>query len=192
VSAPVVALLVVAVLLVLAAVVWALTATAARLDRLHHRVETSRASLDARLLRRASAAEQLALSGLLDPASALLLASAAGEALGAEGEAERSGAESDLTRALRAALPPATVAALRRGPTGTRLLDDLDAACQRAVLARRFANDAVAQTVRVRRTRVVRWGRLAGHAALPRSFDADDEPPALAAEHVLPRPGGPR
>ncbi|SDQ48354.1 hypothetical protein [Quadrisphaera sp. DSM 44207] len=180
------------VLAVLAVLAWALTAYAARLDRLHHRVETSRAALDAQLLRRAGAAEQLAVSRALDPATSLLLASAAAEAVAADGDAEREAAESDLSRALRAALSPPAVRALRADPGGRGLLADLSAACSRAVLARRFHNDAVTQTRAVRSSRVVRWARLAGRAPLPRTFEIDDEPPALdAADQDGPGRDGP-
>ena len=45
----------------------------------------------------------------------------------------------------------------------------------RVQLARRFHNDAVTDVRRVRRKRVVRWFRLAGHAEMPRTFEIDDE-----------------
>ena len=57
---------------------------AARLDRLHAKVEGALSALDANLVRRAESSLELANSGALDPASALLLASAAAEALAAE------------------------------------------------------------------------------------------------------------
>src|SRR5712691_4107489 len=72
---------------------------AGRLDRLHARVETARASLDAALVRRSSVALELASSGLLDPAASLLLADLAHDARSAH--TGRELAESDLTRALR-------------------------------------------------------------------------------------------
>ncbi len=49
---------------------------AGRIDRLHARVDMAQAALDATLLRRSSVALELATSGLLDPATSLLLASA--------------------------------------------------------------------------------------------------------------------
>ncbi|WP_432533621.1 hypothetical protein [Kineococcus arenarius] len=178
-------------LLVLCLVAWYLSATAQRLDRLHRRVETSRAALDAELTRRASAALELATSGRLDPASSLLLADAATAALDAPrtpaalrdatdaDDAQRWRAESDLTRALAAALPPPGEPA---GPAGAdepapggdercaRVLD----AWHRVGLARRFHNDAVVQARRLRGKRVVRWGHLAGHARLPETADFHD------------------
>ncbi len=54
--------------------------TANRLDRMHHRIDVARASLDTHLLRRSGAALELATSGTLDPARSLLLVDAASEA----------------------------------------------------------------------------------------------------------------
>src|SRR5689334_16434807 len=77
---------------------------AGRIDRLHARVDMARAALDATLLRRASVALELATSGLLDPATSLLLASAVHATRDSTStERPRDLAESDLTRALRAA-----------------------------------------------------------------------------------------
>ena len=167
---------------------WYLSYSAARLDRLHHRVETTRAALDAQLARRAAAAVEAA--PLLDPATGLLVADAATRALAAgearvdwlEGGAPAEDVENDLTRALHAAFgDPAQVDDLRDAPYATQSLDLLAQACVRVQLARRFHNDAVAQAVRVRRKRVVRWARLAGHAELPVMVEIDDStPPGLA------------
>lgn len=155
---------------------WYLSATAQRVDRLHRRVETSRAALDAELTRRSGAALELATSGVLDPASSLLLADAATASLDAPrtpaalrdasdaDDAERWRVESDLSRALAAALP---------GGNGGQLGRVL-AAAHRVELARRFHNDAVVQTRRLRAKRVVRWGRLAGYARWPETADFDD------------------
>src|SRR5699024_1706206 len=64
----------VSVLLLLA---WYLSYSAARLDRLHAKVEGALSALDAHLVRRAEAALELANSGALDPASAFLIVRAA-------------------------------------------------------------------------------------------------------------------
>ena len=76
---------------------------ASRLDRLHNRVESARTALDLALVRRSSAAADLASSGMIDPATSLLLADAVRRARQA-GPSELGLAESDLTRALRATL----------------------------------------------------------------------------------------
>lgn len=168
---------------------WYLSYSAARLDRLHHRVESARAALDAHLARRAAAAIEAA--AVLDPAGGLILAAAGAESL-AEGAARAvadadadllarpvaEDVENDLTRALQDTLgDPEEVARLRATPLAADLLDTLEQACTRVQLARRFHNDAVAQAQRVRRKRVVRWARLAGRAQMPRMVEFDDSPP---------------
>jgi hypothetical protein len=156
---------------------WYLSFSAARLDRLHARLEGARSALDAQLVRRASVSLQLATSGLLDPATALLLADAAHEARDAA-EPDRELAESNLTRALLAAFAqPESAQALAADPVGRGLAHDLGSACQRVELARRFLNDAVQGTRVVRRKWVVRSLRLAGHAQWPQTFEIDDTPP---------------
>ena len=92
--------------------------------------------------------------------------------------ADRESAESDLTRALDAALGEDSVAYARRTGLGLQLLERLDSVSRRVQLARRFHNQAVSDAQRVRRKRVVRWAHLAGRAALPHTFEIDDEPPA--------------
>lgn len=52
--------------------IWYLTFTATRLDRLHHRVETSWANLDVLLQKRAAVALEIAHSDIADPASTVL------------------------------------------------------------------------------------------------------------------------
>ncbi len=60
-----------AALFVLVIIAWYLSYTAARFDRLHVRLGGTLAALDARLVRRAEAAVELAHSGLLDGATSL-------------------------------------------------------------------------------------------------------------------------
>lgn len=159
---------------------WYLSFAASRLDRLHHRVESSRAVLDGRLVERSAAAGELAASGLLDPASALLLSEAAHAAREAPPE-QRELAESELTAAATAVLSPEAVAEVEGTAAGSALLSAYAAACTRAALARRFHNDAVSQALRVRRKRVVRGFRLAGHAEPPTTVELDDVlPPPLS------------
>lgn len=165
--------LVVAAVLV-AAAVWYLTWTAARLDRIHARVEGARSALDAQLLRRSAVALELATSGLLDPATSVLLADAAHQARAATTD-DREVAESNLTRALRAAFGSnETTDEVSAAPLGAELLAELDAGARRVQLARRFHNDAVRAARAVRRQRVVRYLRLAGSAPLPEGFEIED------------------
>lgn len=151
--------------------------TAGRLDRLHWRVDASRAVLDAQLLRRSGAALDLAGTGLLDPASAVLVADAASRARTVDGDG-REQAESELTEALGAALAdPAYTATLRSEQGADAALDDLAAACRRAGHARRFHNDTVRAARRLRRKVLVRWLGLAGRAPWPETVELDDEVP---------------
>ncbi len=193
---------VVAALLLL---LWWLWLAASRLDRLHRKVAASRAALDTQLVRRASAAAELASSGLLDPVSSVLLGEASWAALsaGENGRAElvealpdlavhgsrpsatrveRDLAESELSRTVRTALADADeVEDLARDPLGDALLGALAHAWYRVQLSRRFHNEAVAQTQRMRRKVLVRMLRLHGHARMPHTVEIDDTwPEALA------------
>lgn len=151
--------------------------TANRLDRMHHRIDVARASLDTHLLRRSGAALELATSGTLDPARSLLLVDAAIEARAAEDDFES--AESDLSEALRAVLADADeVSALRADAAVGPLLDELAADCRKVELARRFHNDIVVSARALRSRRRVQWLRLAGHAAPLQAVDLDDVPPS--------------
>lgn len=166
-------------------------ATSNRLDRLHARLDATRAALDAQLLRRAAVTLEIAASGLLDPATSVLLASAAHEARASSGEA-REVDESALTGALRAAFgDPAVAATLAADQSGNALLLELEAATTKVPLARRFYNDAVRATLAVRKLRIVRLLRLAGRVAPPKFFEMDDEPPpdvSMARHHVGEQP----
>src|SRR5579859_6663330 len=128
---------------------------AGRLDRLHARLEAARAALDAALLRRNCVAVELASSGLLDPATSVLLAQAAHDARA--GSRQREQAESDLSRALRAAIgQPDFRASLGEAEGVDELLTELETAAHQVFLARKFYNDAVAATNSARRRPLAR------------------------------------
>jgi hypothetical protein len=147
---------------------------AGRLDRLHNRVETARTALDLALVRRSSVAYELASSGLLDPATGLLLADAVRRAKDA-GQAERDLAESDLTRALRAAFSqPGFRAELAAKDSAKELLDEVEAAAHQVFIARKFYNDVAARTIDARRRPLARVFRLSGNAPQPEFFEMDD------------------
>ncbi|WP_265446298.1 hypothetical protein [Flexivirga meconopsidis] len=179
------------VVAVLALLAWYLSYTAARLDRLHARVEGSVASLDAQLVRRAEVVRELAGAGVLDPASALLLADAAGASLEASDAADlkeevredgigvaRTATESALTQTLRATLTSDVVVQLRDEEDGLpELLDLLRSAGQRVEIARRFHNEAVREVRRLRARPQVRFLGLAGHTHLPTPVEFDDRLP---------------
>lgn len=172
-----------------------LSMTAGRLDRLHLRIAAAERSLDAHLLRRSSVAAEIAAAGLLDPAASIVIAEAAHAARMSQDAAiaHRSRSESDLTAALSAALGDSEdVVAVCADEIGLALLSELEASWVRLELARRFHNDAVRACRQVRRQRVVRWFRLAGHTALPDTWEMDDAVPvALSAGLAEVQPGRP-
>lgn len=173
-------LVLVAVLLLLTGVY--LSWNAGRLDRVHARIDAARAALDAQLLRRASIAQELATSGVLDPAASIVLYQAAHDARSAE-EEQREVAESELSQAMRAVFADgAQVEAVRSAPGGEETTVELAAAARRVPMARRFHNDAVRAARALRRHRTVRWFRLAGHASFPMAFEMDDEAPVALAD----------
>jgi hypothetical protein len=146
---------------------------AGRLDRLHARLEAARFALDAALVRRSSVALELASSGLLDPATSVLLAGAAHDARSARDGREMP--ESDLTRALRAVFSQPDFLALLAGREGAEeLLGELESASHQVFLARKFYNDAVAATLAARRRWLAMIFRLAGRAPMPEFFEIDD------------------
>jgi hypothetical protein len=187
------------VLALLAIVLWSFYVSwrASRLDRLHNRVEAARTALDLALVRRASAASELASSGLLDPAASLLLADAVRRARQAD-PAERDLAESDLTRALRATLGDPDFRKELAGEDGedfdehgdehgaasqgtAELVAEVEAAAQQVFIARKFYNDLAGRTVYARRRPLARAMRLAGSAPLPTFFEMDD---SIASEGI--------
>lgn len=172
--------LIAAIVLLLVLLGLYLSMTAGRLNHLHSRIDTARLGLSAHLLRRSAIALELANASALDPASRLILADSAHTArLAADADEDRrSRAESDLTAALCAALEdPMDVAEARDVPGVDALLVELEAACRRVELSRRFLNDAVRACRLVRQQRLVRWFRLAGHTPLPEAWDFDDSRP---------------
>ena len=163
-------LIVIAAILVGVYVSW----RAGRLDRLHARVEAARAALDAALVRRSSVSVELAASGLLDPATSLLIAGRRARRAG-RGRARRAGAKAispapcGRRSPSRGSVPP-----WPRGPAGTNCSAELEAAAHQVFLARKFYNDAVAATRAARRRWLVRLLRLAGGAPLPEFFEIDE------------------
>jgi 8-oxo-dGTP pyrophosphatase MutT (NUDIX family) len=155
----IIALAVLAVVILLVAA-WAYQ-TAHRLDRLHVRYDLSWQALDAALARRAVVARAVAVDAYGGGPDGKRLAALADVAERAPRTA-REAAENELSAALTvvdpASLPVALVAELA----------DAEA---RVLLARRFHNDAVRDTLALRERPAVRIMRLGGTAALPTYFE---------------------
>jgi len=130
--------------------------TANRLDRLHVRYDLSWQALDGALARRAVVARAVAANS-----GATQLATLADAAERAPRPA-REACENQLSGAL-ATVDPASL------PAG--LIAELADAEARVLLARRFHNDAVRDTLALRERRLVRLLRLGGTAALPSYFE---------------------
>jgi 8-oxo-dGTP pyrophosphatase MutT (NUDIX family) len=152
--------LAVLVVVIMAVGAWAFQ-TASRLDRLHVRYDLSWQALDGALARRAVVARAVAVDAYGGGPEGRRLAALADAAERAS-RSGREAAENELSAALAlvdpASLPLALVAELA----------DAEA---RVLLARRFHNDAVRDTLALRERPAVRWLRLGGTAALPTYFE---------------------
>lgn len=144
--------------------------TANRLDRLNVRYDLSWQALDGALARRAVVARAVAIDAYGGASEGRRLAALADAAEGAPRQ-ERENAENELSAAL-AMVDPASL------PAG--LIAELADAEARVVLARRFHDDAVRDTLALAERRPVRALRLGGRAPLPSYFEIVERPHALA------------
>jgi len=71
-------------------------------------------------------------------------------------------------------------------PSALPALAEVESAAKGVHIARTFYNDAVSDTRRARRSRLIRVFRLAGTAALPDYFEIDDRPPRIPRPPVRP------
>ncbi|NBR93284.1 MAG: hypothetical protein EBT44_00205 [Actinobacteria bacterium] len=140
--------------------VWYLSFTATRLDRLHHRVETSWANLDAALRTRSALALEVARSNLLDPATSMLLLAAAHIAVIAN-QSERADAEEELSQLLLSLLEEDAL------DSEGEIFQELSQARDKLRLAIAIHVEAVTRTQAQRSRPIVRIFRLAGRAPLP-------------------------
>lgn len=160
-------LLLFAILIAMLLAVWYLSFTATRLDRLHHRVETSWANLDAALKTRSALALEIARSNLVDPATSMLLLAAAHVAVVSE-QAERAEAEEELSRLLLSLLEQEVLDA------EAEIFHELSTARERLRIAIALHLEAVTRTLAQRQRPLVRVFRLAGRAPLPVRYPFED------------------
>lgn len=159
------------VVLIALLIAWYLTFTATRLDRLHHRVETSWANLDVLLQKRAAVALEIAHSDIADPASSMLLTAAAYQARDANIQ-NRSQAESGLSGALGLLLEDSQHLATA---ADSALLTELSGLTDKIRVAIALHTDAVGRTQMVRSKFIVRLFRLAGTAPLPITYEFESD-----------------
>ncbi len=145
--------------------------TANRLDRLNVRYDLSWQALDGALARRAVVARAVAIDAYGGGAAEGRRLAALADAAEAAPRQARENAENELSAAL-AMVDPASLPAA--------LIAELADAEACVVLARRFHNDAVRDTLALAERPLVRAFRLGGTAALPSYFEIVERPHALA------------
>lgn len=156
---------------IVALVAWYLSYSATRLDRLHHRVETSWANLDGLLQRRAAIAIEIARSEISDPASSMLLTFAAHQAREASVR-DRSQAETGLSGALGILLENSGDIS---GEIEKDLIRELRELTEKIKMAVAIHVDAVNRTQLVRKKLINRVFRLAGTAPEPVTYEFEGD-----------------
>jgi hypothetical protein len=159
------------ILLVIVIIGWYLSFSASRLDRLHHRVETSWATLDSLLQQRAALAQQIVAESNLDPATAYLISTSAISARKAN-IIERSAAESVLSESLKLVQNSAQDNSLE---LPSELLVELSDITNKVKMAINIHLEAVNATRNVRSKVFIRLFRLAGKAPLPVRYEFEDD-----------------
>lgn len=154
-------------LIVMLVMVWYLSFTATRLDRLHHRVETSWGNLDAALKTRSALALEIARSNLIDPATSMLLLAAAHVAVVAD-QSERADAEEELSQLLLSLLEEQAL------ESDEEIFRELNSARDRLRIAIALHLEAVSRTQAQRKRPIVRIFRLAGRAPLPVKYPFEE------------------
>jgi len=169
--------LILGALLILLLFIWYLSFSATRLDRLHHRVETSWEHLDALLQRRAAIALDIARETDLDPAMDILLTASAYESRKldsnlADYAMNRSDAESMLSESLKFLREAA-----QSGDLDVKIshLDQLATVTDKVKIAIAVHIDAVNAVQNLRGKFLYRAFHLYGRAKLPFRYSFEDD-----------------
>jgi hypothetical protein len=158
-------------LLLIVLIGWYLFFLASRLDRLHHRVETSWATLDSLLQQRAALAQEIVQESDLDPATAYLISTSATSARYAN-LSDRSAAESVLSESLKLVQGAAIDHSLE---LPSDLLVELSDITGKVKIAINIHLEAVNATRNVRSKPLIRLFRLAGKAPAPIRYAFEDD-----------------
>lgn len=179
-SATTVLVLALIVAVVVAIGLWA-ASTANRLDRLHVRSDQSWQALDGALARRAVVARSVAVA-IAGPTADSALVEQAKRLSTLADRAERAGRadRETIENQLSAALSAIDIAQLR--PQQVAELADAEA---RVLIARRFHNDAVRDTLALRTRRPVRILHLGGTAPLPTYFEISERATPAASTGLV-------
>lgn len=162
---------------------WYLSVLAARLDRLHHKIETTEAALNSAFVRRASVVKNFAVSEFVDPVFAIFLFSAASLSLEISDstiDLKRQKIENDLNSSLQQffadilefEFSKSTVVHVKKFEIQAwkQHLDDIEYSCRKIHFAQHFYNDAITDAQRLRKTRIVKIFHLAGKAQISKKF----------------------
>jgi hypothetical protein len=162
--------------LFLALPVWYLAHVAARLDRLHDRINAAWSSLNTALARRSAVTLELAANDHLDGISRALLADSAHSALLASDDRfdERLPLENALTEVLINIFDADQTSQIGElDGDQAESLQELAIVCQRLALTKTFHDGAVHDALSLRARRFVRIFHLFGHAKAPSYLELD-------------------
>jgi len=150
---------------------WYLSFSATRLDRCHHRVETSWEHLDALLQRRAALALEIAHNSDIDPATAMILTSSAYQSREAN-IGDREDAETSLSESLKF-LQASTKAG--EISISISLVDELTSLTDKIRTAIAIHLEAINSVRNLRNKLVFRFFHLAGRAKWPEKYHFEDD-----------------
>ena len=162
---------IVLIVLIVLLFAWYLSFSASRLDRLHHRVETSWEHLDALLQRRAALALEISHQVDLDPATDLILTQSAYVSR-EEPIADRNDAEQSLSESLKFLRDLAQNGEVS---ISVPLLDELTNLSEKITLAIAIHLEGVNSVEKLRSKFIYRLFHLAGKAKLPRIYSFEED-----------------
>jgi hypothetical protein len=159
------------IILIILILAWYLSFSATRLDRCHHRVETSWEHLDALLQRRAALALEIARNTDLDPATQMILTSSA--YLSRDSHiADREDAESSLSESLKFLRASANKGEM---DISIPFIDELTTLTDKIKTAVAIHLEAINAVRNLRNKLVFRFFHLAGRAKWPEKYHFEDD-----------------
>jgi hypothetical protein len=158
-------------ILIILLLAWYLSFSATRLDRCHHRVETSWEHLDALLQRRAALALEIARSAEIDPATEMILTSSAYQSREAN-IGDREDAETSLSESLKFLHEAAKNSELS---ISISLIDELTSLTGKIRTAITIHLEAINSVKNLRNKIVFRIFHLAGRAKWPEKYHFEDD-----------------
>lgn len=158
-------------ILIILLLAWYLSFSATRLDRCHHRVETSWEHLDALLQRRAALALEIARNSDLDPATEIILTSSAYQSREAN-IGDREDAESSLSESLKFLHHSALQGEIT---VSVGLINELNTLTDKIRTAIAIHLEAISAVRNLRQKLVFRFFHLAGRAKWPEKYHFEDD-----------------